>query len=608
MPAEEPFFIQKEHLYFVPVLHYNLELASQAKLALEWIKPDCIAVELPETMQLQMLHAASRLPDISLVHTYTNMGSSLYYMCEPCDAFFEALRSAQEKGLDSYCIDLDVEGYSDIRDPIPDPYAVQRLGLKPYYELFEQFQKEKRQPKALLDLQREAHMARRLKELSLRYDRVLFFGGMAHIPSIIKMVDLSSFPMHSHAQRETIQLVTLTPESARDALSEWGYLTEQYEQWRNDPLQPPLDRQKIIYQLYKEASKKYQESTGNTFPGYHFRNIMKFLRNYALIHSQLMPNLFQILTAAKGCVDHNFAYEVWELATNYSHLKNIDYLPELSLSLEDIWGTSKRIRFHLKEKGRKDNGLPSLRKDRSTFKFKPPGPFTICSYQPEDVAIERFGNFLKRKGKQILTDEASRTIPFSSSLEEGIDTKETIRHWHEHKLYVKAKGKPPTGVGAICVIFDEDKGEEGKDFLEKYYWKTTWIGESEQESDMSFYASPITRQIVGPGISRCEYGGFLLSYPPRRLRDVWTDPDYKFLKSKSEVLLAAGIDYAMQPAIVYVAAAPPRSQLKSYARRFGKKIVFIPIGQLSPITLNKLRVFHVLDGKDKRKIADEYIY
>jgi hypothetical protein len=59
---------------------------------------------------------------------------------------------------------------------------------------------------------------------------------------------------------------------------------------------------------------------------------------------------------------------------------------------------------------------------------------------------------------------------------------------------------------------------------------------------------------------------------------------------------------------VYVASTPPRSLLKSYARRFGKKIVYIPIGQLSPITLNKLRAFHVLDGHDKREIASEYIY
>ena len=99
-----------------------------------------------------------------------------------------------------------------------------------------------------------------------------------------------------------------------------------------------------------------------------------------------------------------------------------------------------------------------------------------------------------------------------------------------------------------------------------------------------------------------------MSYPPRRMYDVWHDPDYEGCRTKAEVLLMAAIDYAVKPLISYVGSKPPRSQLKSYARRFGKKIVYIPIGQLSPVTLNKIRAFHVLDGYDKREMADEYIF
>jgi hypothetical protein len=69
----------------------------------------------------------------------------------------------------------------------------------------------------------------------------------------------------------------------------------------------------------------------------------------------------------------------------------------------------------------------------------------------------------------------------------------------------------------------------------------------------------------------------------------------------------AAIDYAVNPVVVYVASKPPRSALKNFAQRFGKKVVYIPIGQLSPIILNKIRIFHVLDGHDKRNAADEYI-
>ena len=90
--------------------------------------------------------------------------------------------------------------------------------------------------------------------------------------------------------------------------------------------------------------------------------------------------------------------------------------------------------------------------------------------------------------------------------------------------------------------------------------------------------------------------------------DVWADPDYTDCRSKAEVLLMAAIDYAVQPVITYVASKPPRSALKAMLADSEKKIVYLPIGQLSPITLNKLRVFHVLDSRDRRNIAGEYIF
>lgn len=609
MNSFDPFYLQKDSVYAIPVIHYNMEMACQVKLAINAIKPDCIAVELPETMQSKMLHAASRLPDISIVLCYNQDHSPIYFMCEPCDPFFEALRSAAETKTDAFCIDLDIDHYPEIREPIPDPYSIHRIGHKAYYEIYEKVRQEKRPLSIQADLERETYMARRLKELSLRYDRILFVSGMAHVSNVLKLLDSKSFPKLYPADRDVVELCTLTSESCREVLAEWGFLSLQYEMNREHlQILGPLDRQKTILQLYKDSAVKYVESTGNTFPGYNLRNIMKFVRNYALIGNQLMPDLFKILSAAKGCVDHNYAYEVWELATTYPFRKNVDGMPELDLTIEDVWGHSKFIHFYMKAKGRKNSAFPKLRKDKSAFRFRPPNPFGICSYPPEDVAIENFGNFLKKKGCQLLTEEAARTIPFSTSIEDGIDTKETIRHWHEKKLYVKASGKPPSGVGSICVIFDEDKPQEGTIYKEKYPWRTTWIGEHQQESDMSFYATPLSHNIVGPGISRCEYGGFMMSYPPRRMMNIWMDPDYQECRSKSEVLLMAAIDYAVKPVVVYVAQSPPRTFLKSFAKRYGKKVVYIPIGQLSPITLNKLRAFHVLDGYDKREIADEYIY
>ena len=44
------------------------------------------------------------------------------------------------------------------------------------------------------------------------------------------------------------------------------------------------------------------------------------------------------------------------------------------------------------------------------------------------------------------------------------------------------------------------------------------------------------------------------------------------------------------------------------AARSGRNIIYIPIGQLSPVSVKKIRVVHVLDGYDKREIAKDYLW
>lgn len=583
----------------MPVLHYTLELACYIRRTLLAINPDCVAVELPCNCEEVFLHAAARLPDISVI----TLGGShkKYFLAEPCDPIFEALRSSLECQIPAYCIDCDVNDYPFVDERLPDPYAITKIGLSAYYGAYRNTLAEK--TRLPLDEKRELFMAKKLKELTLRYDRVLFIGGFFHVEKILSYFEKNCFP-EDHLSPQKGTLSTLTEESCRDNLAEYGYLTSVYENWREDPASRFPNRQKILFDLYKQAGENYKKETGFTF-SYHLNNLMKFSRNYALYSQKLTPNLFMILQAARGCVDHNYAYEVWKLATAYPYLKNIDNLQELPLTVDELWGASKKVIFNLKQKQKKGLQFSKRKKDLPHTQFQPPASFAICSYPPEDLAIESFGAFLKQKSLKLINDENRRVLPFFTSLEDGIDVRESLRHFYEKKLYVKIQRKPPAALGSVCVIFDEDKSEMAK---EKFPWKTTWIGENSQESDMAFFATEMHQNVVGPGISRCQYGGFMLSYPPRRLWDVWTDPDYERCGSKAEVLLLASIDYCLDPLIVYVAKTPPKQWLKSYASRFGKKIFYIPIGGLSPNQLNQIRIFHVLEGKDKREIAGDYIF
>jgi hypothetical protein len=69
----------------------------------------------------------------------------------------------------------------------------------------------------------------------------------------------------------------------------------------------------------------------------------------------------------------------------------------------------------------------------------------------------------------------------------------------------------------------------------------------------------------------------------------------------------AAVDYSIETHVVYVAAGPPSGWCQSFASKLGKKIIYLPIGTFSPVTLKKIRQFHVLDGHHVRRYAREYI-
>ena len=152
--------------------------------------------------------------------------------------------------------------------------------------------------------------------------------------------------------------------------------------------------------------------------------------------------------------------------------------------------------------------LPSAKRRLSPLGLKPrkkekvPGEWasqlngnSICSYPPEDLLIEDYGRFLKKKGKSILSEERVRVEPFTTSLLDGIDLRETIRNWHEGKIYVRQFQKIHGEVGSVVVIFDEDRDD-------RYPYITTWLGEHQNESDMAFYSTFPFDNLVGPGIGR----------------------------------------------------------------------------------------------------------
>ncbi|MFH1091266.1 MAG: hypothetical protein V1742_06825 [Pseudomonadota bacterium] len=100
----------------------------------------------------------------------------------------------------------------------------------------------------------------------------------------------------------------------------------------------------------------------------------------------------------------------------------------------------------------------------------------------------------------------------------------------------------------------------------------------------------------------------MLTYPPLRLYDIWKDPFFNGARTKAERLLLAGIDYSEEKLVAYIAARPPSERLRALAGMYGKKVVYLPMGQFAPVTLKKTRVFHVLDSHQVRDWASDYVF
>lgn len=600
--------IEWRNVRLVPILHNRMEFAIEVRRQFEEFRPDRVAVEYPDTLGDKILQGVKRLPLLSVVYYEDKDGAFTYLLLEPTDGQVEAVRMALSEGLPIHFVDRDTSGYPLDYSPMPDPYAVKTIGHFLYSQAY--LKVSQTHTSFPQDTLREKTMAYHLQRLNRKGERILFVGGLSHLPGLQDLLNQPQTQVIGRRKREGVGLAHLHKESSQEILSEIPYLAADYERARSSDGLDKMDRLKIISQLINIAAKNHWKKNKEDLSRTQIRILHKFARNYALLTGYLVPNFYQLIVAARGAADDNFAYEVWEKGGEYPWQTEEPGLPILYLKGEDIFLDQKRIRFHrrLKTMRRRLVPIPVKKKKRERY----PGEwkrdfkgFSICSYPPEDVVIEGYGHYLKKKAFEIKSEENSRIEPFMCSMMEGLDIRETIRDWESGTIYVKAERPLKGKIGSVVVIFDADLAKEGSE--ENFPWCVTWLGEHAQESDMAFYSTPAGEIMDGPGISRCQYGGFMLTYPPMRVYDIWKDPFFDFARNKPERLLMAALDYCLEKHVVYMSATPPSGWCHSMAARLGKKIIYLPIGSFSPVTLKKIRQFHVLDGHPARKYARHYI-
>ncbi len=592
--------LQRGAFTYFPVAPGRAEFAAAVRERLLAERPAVVAVELPVTLEQAFLDAVDRLPRMSAIVYPDELDEehSIYVIVEPTDPFAEAVRTAREIGAQVVFIDPAIGERPHLPDDYPDPHAIQYLGLHRYLELY------RLEPQPRND-ETELHASRLAWKLQGAdpFAKTLIVLSLNLLDPVLDAMEQPQPPPERRRSVPPVTLVHPHPDCLAEVCVEYPYLQYQYEQRRTKLA--PLDRGRTQLELFREAEVAYAKNTGDKVEHWHRRYLARYTRNLAAVSGYLVASLFELTVAARSIVDDNYAWEVWNMANHYPPQREETDLETINLAASEIWINTRKVRLRRRlprAKQRRPANLKMRKKESRPGEWaKELNGNSICSYPPEDLVIESYGRFLKAKAKRMLADESERVVPFTSSLLDGIDLRETIRHWHEKQLYVRETRRAPGDVGAVVVIFDEDP--EGR-----YNYMTTWLGEHQNESDMAFYATHPFEHLVGPGIGRAEYGGFLMTLPAGRMFDVWADPDYDFAETKSERLLMAALDYSVDRHVVYVASKPPRTVFRSIAAQLGRKLIYLPIGQLNPTKLKKVRVVHVLDGHERRTEAKDYLW
>jgi hypothetical protein len=605
LPIPNPASLARGRFTYFPVAPGRLELAIEVRRAILQHHPQVLALELPVTLQPAWVKAVGRLPEMSLIFYPDESGGedeAVYVPVEPADPFTEAVRTGLEVGAEIVFADPEAARRPHLKDNYPDTYAIRHIGLDRYVEAYRVYP----QPRSEEISRHAAGIAWKLQGLDPQAS-VLVVVSLNLLDPLLDAMEEPQPQPAVRTSREGVEVFNPHPESLGEIAAEYPFLQWRYEQFRPQMTDANLiDRRHAQLAVFREAEKEYEASTGERIAHWQRRLLARYTRNLALAANDLAAGIFDLAVAARSIADDNYAWDVWETAGRYPPQRTDAEVLTVKISGDEVWMDTRRIRLRRRLPSTKRRLRPSGLKPRK--KEKIPGEWaselnggSICSYPPEDLVVEGYGRLLKQKGKSILSEERVRVEPFTTSILDGIDMRETIRKWYEHRVYVRQFQKIQGEVGSVVVIFDEDRDN-------RYPYLTTWLGENQNESDMAFYSTPPFDNLVGPGIGRAEYGGFLMSLPPRRMYDVWQDVDYEFAESKSERLLLAALDYSIHHYVVYVAARPPRSIFKTIASRAGRTIIYIPLGQLSPVSLKKIRVVHVLDGYDKREIARDYLW
>jgi len=611
----------------LPVIHGSGEFALAVRRLLLEQEFDCVAVPLPPSFQPLVERGIELLPTPTMVcQPEPRWGGQewsggfehedeeeeerdpafSYVPIDPCQPVIAAMRGAMAEHIPRRFIDLETARFVPSTAVLPDAYALKQVAAERFaaavLPAIARPQHEQHQ-------QRIVHMAARLHELERQHKSILLVCSLLDWPWIREAyIDNTS----STAEDDAIEEAELYQPDERTLiflLGELPFITGLYERARaeleNDE-NLSIDGVKELLLSARERYKADLKRRARKISPHLLRQCLKYIRNLSLLERRFTPDLYTLVMSAKQTAGDQYALHVAETARDYPYTQDRGLLGiKLGIDrgrLPD--GQIVRLVSRLPGPPVTWRSLELKRRpdrtERQEWRMRW-NPYSHCSWPPEDEAIENFRAHVFDRARAVLGADLARTEPFTTSILDGIDIRDTLRHWYEEKIYVKVL--PPSRGKLDCVVMLFDSPADPRE----YPWRTTWYAEHDQESTLAFFSTDFTGELVGPGIALGTYGGALFLFPPVAIPDIWRDKRLDFTETLEERLLAAACMHSTCPHIALVAAAPPGAGWRKLAQRYNKKWVHMPLSQFSDELIGQLRMVHVLNGQQVRSYAAEFI-
>ena len=595
--------------FFFGVGHQNYEESETLR---QWVNdndPDYILLDLPQDIGDDLIDIVEKLPEIYGLSFKLFNGENYWLSNDPCEVVVEAIRQSQMKRIPIVWGGEGTLLYPRTTNFSLDPFIRKSIGGGQYeVPFYEENIDLEYVPEGVVDYYKnvEAHLksakAKGKKTLVISCPEIMpymayWLANPEKLPQseeeTLGFHEFKSFPIH--------------PDSLYFALGEWPVNTGEYEKARRDIFSavPNLDQlfKRLLIRTKKHYLKK-GEALQKIGPA-RLQKILDFARRLALIENRVKPTLIDFIEASKGVLGDRFTLQLIKAAKDY---------PYFDPTKDDTW-------VKVNGDGYFENDelvdAPHLFRDFNVFyepiklKTELPKEQTkdlksqwdsrrSCSHLPEDVAIEGFNSRARKIALSSNDPENVRVTPFSTDLGEGIDVRETLRHFGENRVYIKET--PPTKFKAdtVLLLFDIENDE-------KYPNQMVWFAEHDQESTLSFYATEALDKMIGPGIAELEYGGLSLLFPPRPTFNPFESRKATKGYSLAEKLLWGAILNTEESHIVVCCEQKPTPRMHEIAKIHNKFLIHVSFSQFGQETLDRLRRFHMLNGNEVRSWAKRFI-